>query len=228
MTKYRGFIFDQDGLLFDTEIVYQRAWIEAGRRLGFTIDPAFPKRFCGRGRREIAAFVREEFPSIDVETYLRTGEELAWSRQLASVPVPKRGLMEMLVFCRANGIRTAVASSSPRHVVEHNLTAAGIIDSFDAITTGDEVEHSKPAPDIFLLAASRIGIEPELCCVFEDAFSGVRGAVAAGMGAVLIPDQVEPTDEIRAICRVCPDLLAASERLRLISEFIPSRAAAVL
>ena len=209
MTKYRGYIFDQDGLLFDTEIVYQRAWIEAGQRLGFTIDPALPKRFCGRGRTEISAFIREEFPSVDVEAYLRTGEELAWSRQLASVPVPKRGLMEMLSFCHASGIRTAVASSSPRHVVEHNLAAAGIIDSFDAIATGDEVEHSKPAPDIFLLAASRIGIGPESCCVFEDAFSGIRGAVAADMGAVLIPDQVAPTDEIRTICHVCSDLLAA-------------------
>ena len=209
MMKYRGYIFDQDGLLFDTEIVYQRAWIEAGQRLGFTIDPALPKRFCGRGRTEISAFIREEFPSMDVEAYLRTGEELAWSRQLASVPVPKRGLMEMLSFCHASGIRTAVASSSPRHVVEHNLAAAGIIDSFDAIATGDEVEHSKPAPDIFLLAASRIGIGPESCCVFEDAFSGIRGAVAAGMGAVLIPDQVAPTDEIRTICHVCSDLLAA-------------------
>ena len=209
MTKYRGYIFDQDGLLFDTEIVYQRAWIEAGQRLGFTIDPALPKRFYGRGRTEISAFVREEFPSMDVEAYLRTGEELAWSRQLASVPVPKRGLMEMLSFCHASGIRTAVASSSPRHVVEHNLAAAGIIDSFDAIVTGDEVEHSKPAPDIFLLAASRIGIGPESCCVFEDAFSGIRGAVAADMGAVLIPDQVAPTDEIRTICHVCSDLLAA-------------------
>ena len=207
--KYRGYIFDQDGLLFDTEIVYQRAWIEAGQRLGITIDPALPKRFCGRGRTEISAFIREEFPSMDVEAYLRTGEELAWSRQLASVPVPKRGLMEMLSFCHASGIRTAVASSSPRHVVEHNLAAAGIIDSFDAIVTGDEVEHSKPAPDIFLLAASRIGIGPESCCVFEDAFSGIRGAVAAGMGAVLIPDQVAPTDEIRTICHVCSDLLAA-------------------
>ena len=209
--KYAGFIFDQDGLLFDTEIVYQQAWIEAGRCLGFAIDPALPKRFCGRGKPEIAAIVREAVPSMDIETYLRTGEEIAWSRQLTTVPAPKRGLKEILAFCRANNIRTAVASSSPRHVVEHNLTAAGIIGSFDAITTGDEVEHSKPAPDIFLLAASRIGIEPAACCVFEDAFSGIHGAVAAGMGAVLIPDQVEPTDEIRSICRVCPDLLAAIE-----------------
>ena len=157
----------------------------------------------------IAQNIKVDDDKTNVETYLRTGEEIAWSRQLVSVPVPKRGLREMLAFCRANGIRTAVASSSPRHVVEHNLTAAAIRDSFDAITTGDEVEHSKPAPDIFLLAASRIGIEPESCCVFEDAFSGICGAVAAGMGAVLIPDQVAPTDEIRAICRVCPDLLAA-------------------
>lgn len=204
--KYKGFIFDQDGLLFDTEVIYLRAWIEAGRHLGFSVDPSLPKRFSGRGRAEITAILREEFPSVDPEAYLKLGTEIAWNAQLKGIPPKKKGLMEMLEFCRANNIKTAVASSAPRHVVEHNLTVSGVIDYFDAITTGDEVKRGKPSPDIFLLAASRIGLAPADCCVFEDAFSGIYGAIAAGMGAVLIPDQSEPTDEIRCIANVFPDL----------------------
>lgn len=209
--KYKGFIFDQDGLLFDTERIYQEAWVEAGRRQGVVIDPAVPRSFCGMGRKLIREIIRERYPELDWELYAKTAVDLAWNKQLSSVPPPKPGLMEMLEFCRANGIKTSVASSAPRHVVEHNLKAAGVIGYFDAITTGDEVENSKPAPDIFLLAATKIGVEPLLCCVFEDAFSGIRGAVAAGMGAVFIPDQSEPTDEIRALARVYGDLKSARE-----------------
>ena len=120
----------------------------------------------------------------------------------------------MLTFCRENGIRTAVASSSTLKVVRHNLEAAGVIGYFDAITTGDEVVRSKPAPDIFELAARKIGLDPRACVVFEDAFSGIRGAHAAGCGAVLVPDQSQPTEEILAICTAYPDLGAARDVFR--------------
>lgn len=207
---YAGAIFDQDGLLFDTEITYQRAWVEAARLQGVEVPPEFPRRFCGMAPALIAGIVREEFPQLDVPLYCRTAVDIAWARQLAGVPEKKKGLGAMLAFCRERGIRTAVASSSTRRVVEHNLSAAGVRGFFDAVVTGDEVAHGKPAPDIFVLAAERLGLDPRDCCVFEDAFSGIRGAVAAGCGAVLIPDQCEPTDEIRAMCRVFADLEAAT------------------
>lgn len=209
----KGAIFDQDGLLFDTESVYQRAWIEAGRRQGVIIDPAVPRRFSGMGRKLIKEIIAAEYPLLNWEEYSTTAIELAWNEQLSSIPPKKPGLIEMLEFCREKGIKTAVASSSRIHIVRHNLTSAGVIDYFDAITTGEEVVNSKPAPDIFLLAASKIGIEPKDCAVFEDAFSGIRGAFAAGMKPVLIPDQAEPTEEIRAIASVYPDLKAAISAL---------------
>lgn len=210
----KGAIFDQDGLLFDTESVYQRAWIEAGRRQGVIIDPAVPRRFSGMGRKLIKEIIAAEYPVLNWEEYSKTAIELAWNEQLSSIPPKKPGLIEMLEFCRKNGIKTAVASSSRIHIVRHNLTSAGVIDYFDAITTGEEVVNSKPAPDIFLLAASKIGIEPKDCAVFEDAFSGIRGAFAAGMKPVLIPDQAEPTDEILQIATVYPDLRAAIDACR--------------
>lgn len=207
--KPKGAIFDQDGLLFDTEIIYQRSWVEAARRQGVAIDPTFPRNFCGRGRAEIAELTQKTYPEIDLERYCRDAIELAWSTQLKSVPTPKKGLREMLEFCRANGIRTSVASSSTLRVVRHNLEAAGVIGYFDAIVTGDDVVRHKPAPDIFLLAAERIGVAPEACCVFEDAPSGIEGAARAGCRPVFIPDQIQPTPEILERAVVYPDLAAA-------------------
>lgn len=211
----QGAIFDQDGLLFDTERIYQETWIAAGARQGVSIDPAVPRRYSGLGLADIRKIAAAHYPALDLDRYCRDAVDLAWSRQLAETPVPKKGLLEMLEACRAKGIRTAVASSSTLKVVRHNLTAAGVIDFFDAITTGDEVTRHKPAPDIFLLAARKIGVEPTACVVFEDAFSGIRGAVAAGCRAALIPDQTPPTTEIREICRVYDDLLVARAELEL-------------
>ena len=207
--NFSGAIFDQDGLLFDTEIIYQKSWVEAARELGVDMPETFPQQFCGLGPARIRAIVAQSYPQLDFDVYGRRAIDLAWSRQLAGVPVKKPGLLDMLTFCRAHGIRTAVASSSTLKVVEHNLTVAGVRDYFDAITTGDEVTRSKPDPDIFLLAARKIGVDPTRCVVFEDAFSGIRGAHAAGCKPVLIPDQVAPTAEIREICTVFDNLTDA-------------------
>lgn len=206
---YEGAIFDQDGLLFDTEIIYQRAWLETARKFGVEMPVEFPQQFCGLGSARIRALVEKAYPLLDFAQYSRSAVDLAWRRQLGSVPKKKPGLVEMLTFCRAHGIKTAVASSSTLRVVEHNLTSAGVRTYFDALTTGDEVARSKPDPDIFLLAARKVGIDPHRCVVFEDAFSGIRGAHAAGCRPVFIPDQSAPTEEIRRLATVFSDLAAA-------------------
>jgi len=209
--RYLGAIFDQDGLLFDTEKVYQRAWARAAAEQGVDVPSSFPTRFCGLGKGAISEIVRASYPQLDVPRYCDRAVRIAWDAQLSGVPDKKPGLLEMLGFCRDNGIRTAVASSSIRQVVLHNLEAAGVAGYFDAVVTGEEVANGKPAPDIFLRAASKIGVAPERCCVFEDAFSGLRGAFAAGALPVMVPDLVQPTEEIRSFCRVYPDLARARE-----------------
>lgn len=209
--KYQGAIFDQDGLLFDTEKIYQASWIASAKEQGVDMPVSFPHQFCGKSPAMIGEISRRAYPSLDIKRFCDRAISCAWEFQLKTTPEKKPGLVEMLSFCRANGIKTAVASSSTIKVIEHNLTAAGVRECFDAIACADEVVHGKPAPDIFLLAASKIGIEPSRCVVFEDAFSGIQGANAAGMGAVMIPDVVAPTDEIREICRVYPTLADATD-----------------
>lgn len=197
----KGAIFDQDGLLFDTEVIFERSWLRTGEELGLPITTELTRSLSGCGKKEIAAALEKRFPSADPEAVVEHAHRLAAETQLKMTPVMKPGVREILGFCREHSIRTAVASSSMRHLVDHNLEASGLSGFFDAIVTGRDVVNGKPAPDIFLLAAGRIGVPPSDCVVFEDAFSGIRAAHAAGCSPVLIPDRNAPTAEILEICR---------------------------
>lgn len=108
----------------------------------------------------------------------------------------KPGVRVTLVFCKSRCIRTAIASSSMRHLVDYNLGETGLTEYFDAVVTGRDVANGKPSPDIFLLAAERIGVPTSDCVVFEDAFTGICAAHAAGCRSVLIPDRRAPQPEI--------------------------------
>lgn len=204
--KIQGAIFDQDGLIFDTECVYQRAWLAAAAKQGVEMPETFPRQFSGRSPDAIGAIAHAAYPQIDAAQFCRDAIAEAWNRQLAGVPTPKPGLLAMLEHCRRHGLRTAVASSSTRRVVEHNLAAGGVRDFFDAIVTGDDVRRAKPAPDIFLAAAAALSLPPSKCAVFEDAPSGIDGAIAAGCRPVFIPDQTPPDEAMRSRARVYRDL----------------------
>ena len=210
---FRGAIFDQDGLLFDTEAVFEVCWIKAGEEMGLPVTPELTRSLSGFGKRELEEAIAIAFPGADAARIVERAHSLAAEAQLSSIPVVKPGVREILSFCRENSIRTAVASSSMRHLVEHNLSATGLSDFFDAIVTGRDVLKGKPAPDIFLLAAQKIELEPSSCIVFEDAFSGIRAAHAAGCCPVLIPDRRMPDEEILKICKTRSSLLEAMDLL---------------
>lgn len=199
---FRGAIFDQDGLLFDTEVVFEHCWIEQGSRFGIDITPEFTRKMCGCGRKELIDIIASTYSSVDAGNFVECVHRAAADAQLAMSPVIKPGAREILEYCRKKGMKIALASSSMRHCVDHNLNASGLIGFFDVIVTGRDVKNGKPAPDIFLLAAEKMGIPPRECAVFEDSFNGVRAAHAAGASVIMIPDRAEPTDEIREICTV--------------------------
>ena len=206
---FEGAIFDQDGLLFDTEIIFERSWKQAGREFGVTVPDEMTNRCCGCGKGELPGVVSAFFPDLDIPSYIERVLALAAEAQLASIPVLKPGAREILQKCRDDGVKTAIASSSMRHLVDHNLHVSGLEGCFDIIVTGRDVERGKPAPDIFLLAAAKLGVEPARCVVFEDAFSGILAAHAAGCHPVLIPDRIKPNSGILEICDCKPSLLEA-------------------
>ena len=105
----------------------------------------------------------------------------------------------MLSYLKAHGYKVGMATSTPWDTVKDHLERTDMMGYFDTVVTGDMIEHGKPAPDIYLLAAERLGVDPAECIGVEDSMSGVRSIHAAGMRAVMIPDLVEPSPEVEAL-----------------------------
>lgn len=213
--RFEGAIFDMDGLLLDTERFFQEEYRRIASPMGITLGDDFTASICGssqeEGRKVIARYYRTDRPDLIDEECLRRVYE-----RLEKEAPKKKGAEEILIRCRKNGLKLAVASSTELSQVIHNLKLAGIDGYFDAIVSGHEVEHGKPDPDVFLLAAERIGAAPSACYVFEDSFNGIRAGHAAGCFTVMIPDFVKPTEEIRQICGgVYEDLVQAADALGL-------------
>ena len=205
----QGAIFDMDGLLFDTETLYQRGWTIIADEFGVARKPELGKACCGTCGDLTVQIVHQFHPTVDAKAYIRRVIEYVHDEAEKNLPV-MAGVREILTYFHEHGIRIATASSSSVAQIEKNLTQSGLRNYFDAIVGGDLVAHGKPAPDIFLMAAARIGIPAEECYVFEDGYNGLRGAAAAGCAPIMIHDTMPPTDEMRAICTgIYPSLSAA-------------------
>lgn len=186
----QGVIFDMDGLMFDTERLWDTLWEPTCREMGVEM-PADVDAFLASGRglagQALADHIREYFPMVDPQKMLQTAWRLADELFAKGVPC-KPGLFELLDVLEERGIPRIVASSSPRSMILQNLSTTGAGRYFAQVVCGADVEHSKPAPDIFLLAASRLGVDIHRCLVLEDSLNGLRAARASGAVSVMVPD----------------------------------------
>ena len=208
MSRIKGVIFDMDGLLLDSERLFQESWRMLADRHGVTLGPAFSSEIIGCGETQAQEVLRRYFPGEDPKKLIEDCKENV-ARLEETQLVLKKGVRETLSGMRAAGMRLAVASSSPMWMIRQNLARMGIASYFDVLYSGENVKRGKPFPDLFLLTAEELCLEPGDCYVFEDSLNGIEAAHAAHCRPVMIPDQVPPTEEIRKICEVYPDLLAA-------------------
>jgi len=184
-SNIRAVIFDMDGVLTDSEPLINEAAIAMFKEKGLTAQPEDFIPFVGAGEERYVGGVAEKynFPLDPVEGKHRTYEiyfDLV-PNKLQAFP----GVLELVEACRGAGLRVVVASSADGNKVRVNLQNIGLPnESWDAVIGGELVEHKKPAPDIFLLAAKKLGIDPAECVVVEDAVNGIQAAKAAGMRSV--------------------------------------------
>lgn len=211
--EYTGAIFDMDGVLFDTEKVYQQTWHEIAAELKVTLGDGFLADISGSSGVHMNQVIEAYFQVPDGAGIAR--ECMDRVRKKLSVHVPmKEGVREILELFQQKGMPVAVASSSLSQQIEANLKNAGIDGFFSEIVSGTEVEHGKPAPDIFLRAAKRIGCKAEQCFVFEDSENGVKAGYAAGCATIMVPDLIVPSPQIRQYCaRICASLVEAREEV---------------
>jgi beta-phosphoglucomutase-like phosphatase (HAD superfamily) len=185
--EYSAFIFDCDGTLADSMPLHQRAWIAALRKYGATFEFGW-ELFMSRAGKSIERTVSE----LNAEFGLTLDPVLVAAAQRAEYDVLALGVKpidDVLAYARERaqaGCPVSVASGGDAITVARTLRTIGAADLFPIVITVEDVEHGKPAPDLFLLAAKRMGVAPEACLVFEDSLLGITAAERAGMGAVLV------------------------------------------
>jgi HAD superfamily hydrolase (TIGR01509 family) len=207
-------IFDMDGVLADTEPIQEEALGVFLALRGKSLSPAENAAMIGLNHRAFWATIIERLGLDEsVEECVRGYEPILLSRLVGLPAAP--GARELVLALVAADVPLAVASSSFRPVVEMTLGAIGLRDAFRAIVSGEEVRNGKPAPETYLMAAARLGVEPRRCVAVEDSASGVRAATAAGMTCLGITssystkDQLQATRTVRSLTEITAGDLAA-------------------
>ena len=205
-------IFDMDGLMLDSERAYTAAMADAAKDLGHDLPQALWLTMIGRGEQVCRQLLAEQIGDSQAQALLDLADERYES--LAASGIQHRpGIVPMLKYLTAHDIPLAVATSTRNPLATTKLQAAGLLDWFDAICTSSDVAQAKPAPDVYLLAAQRLGVAPEQCLVLEDSPTGVRAALAAGMTPIQVPDLLAPDLDTRALGHRIVESLSEAQTL---------------
>ena len=201
----RAVIFDMDGTVFDTEKIYYAslAHVAKDTPLAKELDEVL-LAISGMNRADIYAYLKrrygEDFPA---EALFDARDELVLSRIRQEGLTFKPGFPQIFDDLKAAGYMVALATSTHRERMEWYLSMTGLENTFDRIMTGESVEHSKPAPDIFLQCAEAMGLSPVECVVVEDSRNGVLAGVNAKMRTVMIPDMQKASSDLREVLWHC-------------------------
>ena len=198
--QYQAVVFDMDGVIFDTERLVIEFWKEVAKKHNIPNIEHTCIQCLGTNRvrtREI--FLENYGADFPFDPYRAEVTEL-FNTHYKGVPLPtKPGIRELLSYLQEQDIKVGLASSTAQHLVRDEIGTAGLLPYFQTLVCGDMVEHSKPAPDIFLKACEILNADPTKSIAIEDSFNGIRSAHCAGMTPIMVPDQVQPTDEIRTL-----------------------------
>lgn len=204
-----GVIFDMDGVLLDSEPYICKAACMMFAERGLTVRPEDFLPFVGAGENRYIGGVAEKYGhAVDIEEVKRRTYDI-YLDIIRGKLAPLPGVHAFLETCRTAGKRIALATSADFRKAEGNLREIGLPPStFDAIVTGEDVVHKKPAPEIFLKAAGKLGLAPERCLVVEDAVNGVAAARAAGARCLALTTSFT-REELNGADWFAPDLSAA-------------------
>ena len=213
----KGLIFDMDGLLIDTESVSFKALVKdcAQRGFEFTMEQFLGIRSLSLPKCEekFKSYFGEDFDFYDC--FRNRTRYLGEYIDMYGAPM-KKGADNILRFAKEQGLRIALATSTPLDIAKNWLVSLGLWDYFDEVISAADVKHGKPAPDVYLAASELLGLDPMVCMAFEDSPNGVRSASSAGCMTVMVPDLSGPDEELQKLIFACVDDL--DEAITLIKE----------
>ncbi len=207
LNNIKAIIFDMDGVILDSESISDITWRKAAEERGLSVNDEILNACRGSNKNDTIQTLKKYYGSdFDSEAFLeRTAELFHQIEEKDGIPLLPYA-KEILEYLKPR-YRMALASSTRGPTVERQLRAAGVIDFFETRTTGEMVEHSKPNPEIYLMACKSIGVKPEDCAAIEDSLNGIRSAHAAGLKPIMVIAKVQPTAEIRKMCAAVFDSL---------------------
>lgn len=186
-----------DGLMLDTERLIVRIAVEVAEQMRFPITEEHILKTVGLNEADTTrAYLEFLEDASGLDAYQARVHETYDGRIETEEGLLKPGVVELLQYLREKGLKLAVATSTRRARAMRLLTRNGLLNWFDAVVCGDEVERGKPDPAIFLLACEKLGVAPDEAVIFEDSANGLRAASAAGIRCVLVPDMIRPDPEL--------------------------------
>lgn len=201
----KAVIFDMDGLILDSEILYRKSVISAGEHNGLLVGASVYEGMLGQPWPNIARLLRDHYgDDFDADAFRVTWLE-HFDQLMALELNLKAGVLALLDVLDQYNIPRAICTSSNHSQVQHHLADFGILPRFHHIIAQGDYAHGKPAPDPYLTAAAKLGVHPKDCLALEDSHNGIRSAASAGMMAVMVPDLLPPSVEIRAMATLVID-----------------------
>ncbi|WP_018659502.1 HAD family hydrolase [Allofustis seminis] len=196
MTTIQGVIFDMDGLMFDTEVVYYSINRRVAESLGFEFTKDFYRQFIGSDSRHYVEGVHQLVQDDELaDRFLKEADRQLYDAFMEGDIDYQVGLIELLEQLKTWNIPAVVASSTDRQMVDHLLKKLNVAQYFVGVVGGDEVHYAKPDPAIFNKAASLLDIPKEHLVVLEDSLNGIRAAHSANIRVIMVPDLVIPGGE---------------------------------
>lgn len=190
MKRFTGAVFDLDGLLIESERLWEKAQMSAFAEMGLNLTLEMQHSTTGMRLQEAMRVWQGYFPGAALDAArLNASMNAFMIREFGKAGVVKPGAVRALDLCADAGCRLAIASSSPPEVIAAALETLALADRFHAVVSAVLETHGKPHPAVFLSAAARLGSEPAACIAFEDSVAGVRAAKAAGMFCVAVPEE---------------------------------------
>ncbi len=203
----RALIFDFDGLILDTEVPIYEAWRDVYADHGHKLTIEKWSICVGSGENVLdpcTDLSNLTGSAVDCRALRARTREMVDQILASSRPMP--GVVELIEAARARGVLLAIASSSPAAWVKGHVARLGIEDRFDCIRTSDDVERTKPAPDLFLAALACLGVDPSESLVLEDSPNGIRAAAAAGIPCIAVPNRITGGLDLSGASRILNSL----------------------